>query len=338
MGVKLGEIVPRQDITFEDLEGKKIAIDASNTLFQFLSSIRQQDGTPLMDTQGNITSHLVGILTRFANLLQKKISLVVVFDGKPPALKHAQHEARRERKDRAQSLYDEAKKTEDTELMGKYAKQTSLLNSEMILESKELLKAMGIPIVQAPSEADAQIAYMNKQDDVYGCGSSDFDCLIHGGPRLVTNLTLSQRRKLPSGEYKKINPQIIGLKETLKELEINQDQLISLAILSGTDYNLEGVKGIGPKKALKLIKEKKTPANIFKGLDVGGDWEEIFDLFKNMNVEKKYVTELSEPNPDIIKNILVDKHEFAEDRVQSTINKLFKSEEEKKQTALNRWV
>ncbi len=338
MGVKLGAIVPRRQITFEELYGKKIAVDASNTLFQFLSSIRQPDGTPLMDSQGRITSHLMGIWSRFSNLLQKNVQIAVVFDGKPPALKFQEQQARRERKEVAKEKYERAKEKENQAEMAKYAKQLSFLNKELLEESKQLIDAMGIPVIQAPSESDAQMVYMNKKDDVYACGSSDFDCLVHGGPRLIPNLTASQRKKLPSGEYKKVDLEVIELNLTLKTLGITQEQLICLAILSGTDYNTGGMKGIGPKKALKLIKERKTPEKIFEGLDVGGDWKEIFSLFVSMDVEKKYSLAYKDLDEEKIKKILVEEHEFSAERVETVLNNLKEGKESRSQTGLGRWT
>jgi len=337
MGVKLGDIVIRKQISFEDLYNKIIAVDFSNSAYQFLSSIRQIDGTPLMDLKGRTTSHLVGIWARFSNLMQQNIKLVIVFDGKMPELKHGQIAERIERKEIAMEKYQNAKSKDDTEEMLKYSKQFPYLTKDMVEESKRLIEAMGLPMVQAPMESDAQMAYMNKNNDVYVCGSSDFDCLLHNAPRLVTNLTVSQKRRLPSGAYIKISPELIELEESLKNLGITQDQLILVGILSGTDYNSQGIYGIGPKKALKLIKEYKDYDKMFKDLNADFDWKEIFNLFKKMNVEKKYKLEWKEINEDKVKQVLIDEHNFSEDRVSSTINKIHESKQTKQQKSLDKW-
>ena len=337
MGVKLGDIVVRKQISFEDLFNKTIAVDFSNSAYQFLSSIRQSDGTPLMDKKGRITSHLMGIWTRFSNLIQQNIKLVIVFDGKMPELKHSQIKERMERKEIAMEKYQKAKSREDIEEMLRYSKQFSILTKDMAEESKKLIEAMGLPMIQAPMESDAQMAYLNKKNDAYACGSSDFDCLLHGAPRLVTNLTLSQKRKLPSGAYIKITPELIELEESLKNLGITQEQLIILGILSGTDYNPSGIYGIGPKKALKLIKEYKDYDKMFKDLNADFDWKEIFNLFKEMKIEKKYKLEWKELNEDKIKKILIDEHNFSEERVNSIINKMHESKQAKQQKNLDSW-
>ncbi len=332
MGVKISELVDKKDIKWEHLEGKKLAIDASNVLFQFISSIRQPDGTPLMDGDGNVTSHLVGLFSRVPNLMQKGINPVFVFDGEAPALKEKVREKRRAVKERAREKYMEAAVEEDEEEMGKYSRQMGYANTQMFEESKELLQALGLPIVQAPSEAEAQCAYMAKKNVVWAAASQDYDSLLFGAPRLVINLTLSQKRKVAGGKFVYISPYLIELKDVLQKLELNQDELIVLGILVGTDYNPGGVHGIGPKKALKLIQSGKKFDKIFEELETDFDWKEILATFKKIRVED--VT-LRAKTMDIekIKEILVDRHDFSEERVDSTLAKLTTKEDQ----SLKKW-
>ncbi len=337
MGVKLKDLVIKKQIEFIDLANKVIAVDFSNSAYQFLSSIRQPDGTALMDSQGRITSHLMGIWTRFTNLIQQNIKLVMVFDGKMPDLKYGEHQERYERKVYAKERYEKAEEEDDREMMARYAKQTIHLTKEMIEESKLLLNAMGIPCIHAPAEADAQLAYLCKKGDAYACCSTDYDTLLHGAPRLLTNLTLSQRKKLPSGKIIKTTPEIIDLEETCKALGITHEQLIYIGILSGTDYNPQGVVGIGPKKALKLVKEYKDPDKMFKELNAEFDWKEIYALFQKMEVKKKYVLKWGEMDVKKTKEILVEEHDFSKERVEKVIEKITEKKETKKQTGLNQW-
>ncbi len=327
MGIKLSEIVPKRTLNFDELAGKKIAVDASNMLYQFLSSIRQPDGTPLMDSQGRITSHLMGIFTRVTNLMQRNIKLAFVFDGKPPAIKYATQEERAALKELAQESYDAAE-DDDYATQLRYAKQTTRLTKEMCNEAKELLTAMGLPIIQAPSEAEAQAAYMARKGIVWAVASADFDNLVYGAPRLIQSLTLADKRKTPSG-YVNITPSIIYLQDVLKELNITQEQLLTLAILVGTDYNPKGVKGIGPKKALKLVKEHATPQEVFSHVTTEFNWKEIADVFKNMPVEDVDL-QWNEVNEKKMYNILVDHHDFNGERVQKTLEKLTKKEKNQK--------
>jgi len=341
MGLQIGDIVPKKEITFEELKGKTLAVDAFNVIYQFISTIRQPDGTPLMDSKKRITSHLSGLFYRNTNLLLDGIKLIYVFDGKAPELKHGTKEKREEIKDIAREKYEQAKGEEDIAGMGKYARQLSHLTKEMIEESKELLSALGIAVIQAPSEGEAQASYICSQGDAYAAASQDYDCLLFDAPRLIQNLTLARKRKTPSG-YIEIKPMLIELKETLKELELDKEQLFCLAILSGTDYNPGGVKGIGPKKALKLVKEHKTKEKIFAAVEnfekegkykVEFDWKEVFEELKNPEVDKKYKIEFPKFDEKKIKKILME-HDFSEERIENQLEKLREIKESRKQKTL----
>ncbi len=336
MGVKLGKLLYKNEITFDSLKGKAIAIDFSNSAYQFLSSIRQPDGTLLMDSNGNVTSHLLGIWSRFSNLISKGVKLVAVLDGVMPDLKHLTSKERRDKKEIAKVKFEEAKEQKDMEMMNLYAKQTSFLTKEMINESKELMEAMGIPVIQAPAEADAQMAYLSKKDQVWAAATSDVDPLLHGCKRTITNLTLSQRKKLRSGITIKINPELIDLDENLKKLNLSQKELIVLAILVGTDYN-EGIHGIGPKKALKLVKENKDYDKMFNSLNVEFNWKEIYELFENMKVEKDYKLKWEKINTNKIKEILIERHEFNEERVNKVLQNIEQGSKSFEQTGLGNW-
>src|SRR3989344_867049 len=336
MGVKLTSIIQRQQITFDHLKNKKVMIDAYNTFYQFLSSIRQPDGTPLMDSHGNITSLYQGIFARITNLMEKKILISFCFDGKPPILKTKTIEEREFRKQQAEKKMEKARKEEDIDLMLRYSKQTVRLTQQMIDEAKDLISALGLPIIQAVSEADAQISYCCKKGDVWAAASSDMDCLLYGTPRLLTNMTVSQKRRLPSGMTVKINPELINLEDNIKELNITQEQLILIGVLVGTDYN-SGIKGIGPKKAIKLVKENKDYDKLFKNLNADFDWKEIHETFTKMPVIKDYKLKWSDPDIKRIKHILVDKHDFNEERVEKTLDKITNISKTKEQSALDKW-
>jgi len=330
MGLQIGDIVPRREVTFPELKGKIIAVDAFNAIYQFLSSIRQPDGTPLMDNKRRITSHLSGLFYRNVALMAEGIKLIYVFDGEYHPLKGKTHEIRQEAKDIAKEKYEEAKDEGDIEAMGKYARGFVRLNSEMIEESKKLLEAMGIAIVQAPGEGEMQCAELVKNGQAYAVGSQDYDALAVGATRLIQNLTLSRKRKTPSG-YVMIAPEIIEYERLLNELNVDSDQLISLAVLVGTDFNPGGIKGIGPKKALSLVQQKKYPVQIFKEVEEKLDfnWQEVFGIFKKPNVSKEKVS-FPKLDEEKIKEILVKEHDFSMERVE---NQLAKLHEVKKQSA-----
>ncbi|PIN91804.1 flap endonuclease-1, partial [Candidatus Pacearchaeota archaeon CG10_big_fil_rev_8_21_14_0_10_35_13] len=289
MGLQISDIIPRKQIMLKDLKGKIICVDAYNAIYQFLTTIRQPDGTPLQDSKGRITSHLSGLLYRNTNLLAEGIKLVYVFDGKPPELKGGTNIKRAERKEEAKEKYERAREEEDVEEMRKYSGRMIHITKEIVEESKELLEAMGIAIVQAPSEGESQASHLARIGEAWGVGSQDYDSLLFGTPRLIQNLTLAQKRKTISG-YVPVFPEMIELEKVLNHLGINMEQLICLGILSGTDYNPGGIKGIGQKKALQIVKQHQQPVLIFRSVEKqmidmeiegkGFNWKEIFEMFK----------------------------------------------------------
>ena len=234
MGVQISDIIPRKEIQLEELKGKTIAIDAFNAIYQFLTTIRQQDGTPLMDSQGKITSHLSGLFYRNINLLIEGIKPVYVFDGKPPKMKAEEIERRLIQKEIASDRYEKAKAEGNTEDMRKYSQQTVKINDAIIKESKELLEAMGIPIVQAGGEGEAEASFLAKNNKVWATASQDYDTLLYGTPTLIRNLTLARKRKTITG-YVDVNIELIEFESLLNHLQIDKDQLICLGILVGTD-------------------------------------------------------------------------------------------------------
>ena len=323
MGVNIASLLPIKEIKFEDLSNKKIGIDFFNVAYQFLSSIRGYDGTPLHDSKGRVTSHLQGLLARSLNLMSKGIKLTYVIDGISPELKHMENEERKVRKLQAEAKYKEAQDEENLDDMYKYSKQFVRLDSDMVEESKELIEALGLPVVQAPSEAEGQIAFMNKKGDLWGCGSQDADSLLFGAPRLIRNLTLSQKRTI-RGKTVYTFLELIELKAVLEKLDISHDQLVALGIMIGTDFNNKGIVGIGPKKALKLIKDNKNEKQfdkLFADLKADFDWREVYDIFKNLPVEKDYSLKWKGINEDKLKDLLVNRHDFNWERIKSLINK-----------------
>jgi flap endonuclease-1 len=346
MGLNIRDIIPRKEIEISDLKAKTLCVDAFNILYQFLSTIRQPDGTPLMDNKKRITSHLSGIFYRNVALLSEGIKLVYVFDGESPNLKIRTHKKREEGRDLAKERYEEAKKEEDLTAMKRYSSQLARLDEEMIRESKELLEAMGVAVVQALGEGEAEAAYLSKiKGDVYASVSQDYDSLLFGTPRLIQNLTLARKRKTFSG-WIEIKPELIELERVLNSLEINLDQLICLGILVGTDYNPKGIPGIGQKKALQIVQKYKQPVFIFESVEEQimslpeedrFDWKEIFELF-----HKPKVIDLDfnfgKIDEKKIKKILVEEHDFSEERVDKQLEKLRKIAEKRKQKGLNEWV
>ncbi len=335
MGVALGDILPSSELNIDDLERHIIAIDAYNIIYQFLASIRQRDGKPLVDSKGRVTSHLSGLLYRNANLMEAGIKPVYVFDGKPDMMKEGTLEKRKERKIDARKEYEKALEEGDLERARAKAMQTSRMTTEIIESSDRLLDLMGIPRVYAPGEGESQAAFIVRSNDAWAVGSQDFDSLLCGAPRLVRNLTITGRRKLPGkNEYRRIRPELIVLEDVLDEHGITREQLVDIAILCGTDYN-DGVKGIGPKRGLKYVKEHGSLECVLEAHDEEvNNYESIRKLFLKPNITREYDIEFREPRVDEIRDFLCKEHDFGKKRLASAFKKLSEVSNDNKQSSL----
>jgi flap endonuclease-1 len=333
MGVNLKDLISptcRQEIDdLRVLARKVIALDAYNALYQFLAAIRQPDGTPLMDSKGNITSHLSGLFYRTINLVENGLKLVYVFDGKPPELKREELERRRVRREKAAELMVKAYSEGEVREAAKYAVQAVHLTESMVKEAKRLLEAMGIPYIQALGEGEAQAAYLAKKGLAWATGSQDYDSLLFGTPRLIRNLAITGKRKLPGKDiYVEIKPEIIELDKLLKILGITLEQLIEVGILIGTDYNPDGVEGVGPKTALQLIKTYGSLEKVLRVLPKARfpeDPMKIKEYFLKPPVIDIDRIEWREPDKNAIIQILVKDHDFSLDRVENALKRLEKA-------------
>ena len=336
------ELVPKTVVKLDDMDGKAMAIDAYNALYQFLAIIRQPDGTPLKDSSGRVTSHLSGLFYRTSNMLEMGIKPVYVFDGTPPALKEVEIKRRMKVKEEASVRYEHALKEGKIEEARMYAQATSHLKDYMTEDSKRLLNLMGVPWVQAPSEGEAQAAHLTKRGDADYCASQDYDSLLFGAPRLIRNVTISGRRKLPSKNiYIEVVPETIELGQVLKECAITYEQLVDVGILIGTDFNPDGIKGLGPKTALKLIKEHGNIENAMphiKNVEFPVDPQRIREIFLKPKVTDNYRVEWKEPSVEEIVNFICRERDFSEERVRKALEKTQKGATKLKgKTTLEKW-
>ncbi|NMB86081.1 MAG: flap endonuclease-1 [Methanothrix sp.] len=335
MGVDLGDLLQRKRIEIKGLSGKWVAVDAFNTLYQFLSIIRQKDGTPLMDSQGRITSHLSGLLYRTTNLMEAGIKVAFVFDGEAPSFKAGTIAQRAKVRDEAADAWESARAAGEDGF--KYAQAASRISSEILQDARRLINAMGLPVVQASSEGEAQAAYMAIKGSVDLVGSQDYDSLLFGAPQVVRNLAITGKRKLPGKNiYVDVEPEMIDLEEGLKSLGITRRQLVEIGIMCGTDYN-PGLSRVGPKTALKLIREMGDLESILadRGETIE-NFAKIREFFLHPDVTDQYTIKMSRPRIDEIVSFLVDERDFDLERVEKTVNRLdevYKSG----QCTLDRW-
>ncbi|AIZ56279.1 flap endonuclease 1 [Candidatus Methanoplasma termitum] len=341
MGVNLSSLTEPKTVELSELEGKTVAIDAYNTIYQFLSIIRQPDGQPLCDRTGRVTSHLSGLLYRTANLITSGIEPCFVFDGKPHPLKMAILAERKERREKAADEWEEAIEEGDIKKAFSKAQQTSKMTPEIRESSRELISYLGLPMVDAPSDGEGQAAYMCSKGDVWAAASQDFDSLLFGAPTLVRNMTITGRRKVPGkDQYKDVRTEVIDSKEFLESLEITKEQLVDICILMGTDFN-PGIPGIGPKKGLKLIKDHGDLEHVIssKSYDIPL-YQDVRDIFLKSKYTDDYSTTSSEIQRDKIIGML-EGYDFSKERIEGTLDRIDvarkNNRSKKSQRSLDAW-
>jgi flap endonuclease-1 len=341
LGVNLTPIIVKHEIELKDLKGRRLAIDANNFIYQFLSVVRTPGTTPLTSPDGTVTSHLTGLLYRVTHLISRyDMSLVFVFDGKPPKLKQAEIEKRHQLREKATTEWKEALRAGDYAKAFSKAVMSSSLTVPMIQDAKNLLTLLGIPYLQAPSEAEAQAAYMVMKGDVWASSSNDYDSLLFGTPRLIRYLTIHGKEYLPSkGVSRPLKPELIVLEQFLKKQGISRGQLVDMAIMVGTDFN-KGIKGVGPKTALKLIKEHGSIDNLPSDVRerITSNYDEVREVFLKPEITLTYDIVFNPLRENDIYAFLCDEKGFSRTRVERAINRMKNPLKNTEQSDLSGWV
>lgn len=323
----LTPILKREQTSLKALTGTSFAIDASIEIHQFLALIRKRDGSLFTDSQGRVTSHLIGLLTRTSRLISEfKMRPVFVFDGRPNPLKHRTIAARREVRKKAEVEYDQAVSQRDYSKAWSKAVMTGRVTGSVLDDAKRLLTLMGIPWVDALEDAEAQASYMAAKGDVQAVGSKDYDCLLYGAPVLARYLTLTGREWLPAQKRSRpLIPEIIRLNENLQTLGITREQLVDLAILVGTDFD-DGVMGIGPKKALKLVSDFGSVENMPDEIrsKLPNNLDDVRQVFLKPRVHENYSLKRSGPDRKGLVDFLSKEREFNQQRVERLSERLTK--------------
>lgn len=310
-----------KEIHFNNIHMCKIAIDTSIILYQYVIAIRSR-GSDLTTSDGRITSHIHGIVNKALGLVEKGVLPVFIFDGKPPELKKSKLDDRRKlRNDAEEALKD----IDDDEKRIKLLKKSVVVTSKQMNECKDILKSMGIPVIDAPEEADSQAASLAKRKMVYGVASEDMDLLTFGTPFLLRNFSLSKKKKIMRYDLKKI----------LEGFEMDMNQFIDLCILLGCDY-LPTIGGIGPMRAFKFIKKYKSiegllsyiEENDLKKFKIPKDYDYLsarkyFQDCVNCKVKKKEL-KWKEPNYSELTKLLLS-FDFSEKKINVYKKKLEKS-------------
>ncbi len=349
MAVDLSKLVSKRKIGIAELNGKRVAIDAYNVLYQFLSIIRQPDGTPLMDGEGRVTSHLSGLFYRTIEIVDRGVVPIYVFDGLPSHLKLRTIEMRMRRRKEAMEAWQEAKERGDIAEAGRRAQASTRIDRWIVESSKELLGLMGVPYINAPGEGEAQASFMCRDGVVYAAASQDYDTLLFGSPLVVRNLTISGRRKLPMKNiYVTVEPEIVSLADTLAALGLSQKQLIWAGMLLGTDFN-EGIKGAGPKTAVKIAKASSTIDEVKGavmerfGVEFQTEIEKVEELFNNPEREEISAGEMdrlmaARPDREGIVDFMCERHGFIKERIEKFADKLIAKRGSAKQGSISKWL
>jgi flap endonuclease-1 len=349
LAVALGSLIAeaKEKIELDDLAGRTVAVDAYNTIYQFITIIRQPDGTPLMDSKGRMTSHLSGLFYRTINLLEHRITPIYVFDGIPPALKRRTLEARASRRADELKEWNRSLQKGMIEEARAHAVASSRITKEIVGSAKELLGYMGIACVQAPSEGEAQAARMAREGLVYASASQDYDLFLFGSPMVVRNLTITGRRKLPrKNVYIDVTPERIELKRLLESLKIKQRQLIWLGMLMGTDFN-SGIEGVGPKTALKIVREHRSLKEIVAyvkskyGKEFDADPSEVEEVFadpETVEVGKSDAESNAKVNKGALVRFMSEEHGFSQERIAKFAETLASLKSQAGQKGIGSWV
>ncbi len=340
LGVLLTPILKREQTSLRALKGRSFAIDASIDLHRFLALIRKSDGTLFTDESGHVTSHLIGLLSWTSRLITDyTMRLVFVFDGPPNPLKKKTLEARRRARQKAEVEYSEAADRGDYSRAWSKAVMTGRVTSEVLLDAKRMLTLMGVPWLEAIDDAEAQASHMAAKQEVWAVGSKDYDSLLYGAPILARYLSIAGQEFLPAQRrMRRLVPELVSLSENLEMLRIAREQLVDLAILVGTDFN-EGIRGIGPKKALSLVKKygslEQLPDEIKRQLPAG--LEDVRNLFFHPKVQESYEIEASPPDSEGLVRFLVEERAFSQDRVTRVVERLVYAYKHR-ESGLTKWL
>uniref|UniRef100_A0A8C5AQY6 Flap endonuclease 1 n=1 Tax=Gadus morhua TaxID=8049 RepID=A0A8C5AQY6_GADMO len=296
--------IKEQDI--KSYFGRKIAIDASMCIYQFLIAYFNP-------------------YYMWLNEWHYGIKPVYVFDGKPPQLKSGELEKRGERRAEAEKLLAKAQEAGEQENIDKFSKRLVKVTKQHNDECKKLLTLMGVPYIEAPCEAEASCAALVKGGKVFATATEDMDGLTFGTNVLLRHLTASEAKKLPIQEF--------SFNRLLQDIGLTNEQFVDLCILLGCDY-CGTIKGIGPKRAIDLIKQHGSIEEILDNLDPKKhpppeDWlfKEARRLFLAPDVVDCATVDLkwNEPSEDDLIQFMCTEKQFSEDRIRNGCKKMSKS-------------
>jgi len=313
-----------EDVTFEEVAGGVVAVDAHNWLYRYLTTtVRFTADSTYTTAGGEEVANLIGIVQGLPKFFEHDLTPVFVFDGGVLDLKETELAERRERKEAAEERLAEARERGDELEVARLDSQTQRLTDTIIETTRGLLERLDVPIVDAPAEGEGQAAHMARAGDVDYVGTEDYDALLFGSPLTLRQLTSSG------------DPELMDFEATLSTQGITWEQLVDAAILMGTDFN-EGIDGVGPATAVDLVTEH---GDLWGALDAEGVTIEHADrirkLFLDPTVERDCDLDTAiEPDVAAARDYVTEEWEVPAEEVERGFSRI---EDALVQTGLDRW-
>ena len=314
-----------REVSFDELDGTFVAVDAHNWLYRYLTTtVKFTDERVYTTDDGEEVANLIGVVQGLPKFFEHDLTPVFVFDGGITELKSDEVQRRREERESAQERLEDARDRGDAVAAARLEARTQRLTDVIQETTRGLFDRLDVPYVEAPAEGEAQCAYMARVGDVDYAGSEDYDTLLFGAPLTLRQLTSSG------------NPELMDLEATLAELDLTLEQLVDVAILCGTDFN-EGISGVGPKTAVKEIKEHGDLWGVLDARDTEiPDAEQVRQLYFDPPVTTGYeFDEAIDPDVAAAKQYVTDEWEIPAEEVARGFERL---EEALTQTGLDRWT
>ena len=322
----LRQLAAIEDVSFDDLDGSVVAIDAHNWLYRYLTTTVKFTGSSAYTTGGGEeVANLIGTVQGLPKFLEHGMTPLFVFDGGTTELKADEVAERREQRERYEDDLETAREEgADAETIATLESRTQRLTETIRTTTRELLELLDVPVIEAPAEGEAQAAHMVRQGSVDYAGTEDYDALLLGAPLTLRQLT------------SKGDPELMDFEATLATHDLTWEQLVDAAILMGTDFN-EGISGIGPKTAVKLLREHGDLWAVFEAEDCHvSNADAIRRLFLDPDVTDDVDFDTTiEPDIPAAKAYVTEEWEVPTDEVERGFERI---EEALTQTGLDRWT
>lgn len=322
----LRDIAVIHSITYAEIAGSTVAVDAHNWLYKYLTTtVRFTADAAYTTEQGDEVANLIGVVRGLPKFLEADVTPVFVFDGVPTDLKEDELESRAAARAETEDRLEDARELGDVIEIARLESQTQRLTDTIHETTRGVLDRLDIPYVDAPAEGEAQCAHMARHDpEVEYAGSDDYDTLLFGAPVTLRQLTSAD------------DPEVMDFEQTLRHHGLTWEELVDAGILAGTDFN-QGLDGVGPTTAIRDVREH---GDLWSVLDARGETiqaaDRVRELFLQPTVTDDYAFD-GEIAPDLeaAKEYVIEAWEVSADEVLRAFDRI---EEATLQTGLDRFT